>query len=191
MTLHSLFKRRHELKAETQLRVQWKWTGKERGKKRKENGQGCFTPKTPQFWTDYKFSKYVWHLSCKIFKILDLEICSCKIYIYFGRVRKNKQELNPRFSRNILNRSPTSQSRTRQKRLQTKAYWTQRWLVSGASCGNQIQQPRPRPHLQITPLKEEAPGLQARWVGSFLPSRALKGTKPTAFPVAQEAAKIF
>lgn len=49
MTLHSLFKRQHELKAETQLRVQWKWTGKERGKKRKENGQGCFTPKTPQF----------------------------------------------------------------------------------------------------------------------------------------------
>lgn len=47
MTLHSLFKRQCELKAETQLRVQWKWIGKERcKKKRKENGQGCFTPKT-------------------------------------------------------------------------------------------------------------------------------------------------
>lgn len=47
ITLSSLCKRPGELKAEAQLRVQWKWIGKERcKKKRKENGQGCFTPKT-------------------------------------------------------------------------------------------------------------------------------------------------
>lgn len=102
-------------------------------------------------------------------------------YIHlFWQVRKNKQELNPSSSRNILNRSPTSQSRTRQKDYRQRHIGHRDGLSQEHHVETRYSSPDPG-HLQITPLKEEAPGLQARWVGSFLPRQSPERAKPTAF----------
>lgn len=142
-----------------------------------------------QFWTDYKFSKYVWHLSCKNFKILDLEICSYKIYIYFGRVRKNKQELNPRFEYNILNRSPTS------KVEQGRKDYRQRHIGhrDGLSQEHHVKPDTAAARSQTAPTDnptEESSRTSGQVSGQLSPEQSPeRGTKPTAFPVAQEAAK--